>query len=183
MSIVELNKKTRNGDEALYIFTNLPRDKADALKNAHIYSKRWTIETAFQKLEKYLNSEINSLGYPKAALFGFCMALVAFNLYAVIMAAIQAAHPSKKIRDEVSDYYIAEEIATTSNGMNLVLEEEDWTPFVTCTRAEFCCLMLKLAGKIELRKFKKHKRGIKKPPPPKNKFIGKPHVSTARLLS
>jgi len=111
------------------------------------------------------------------------MALVAFNLYAIIMAAIQAAHPSKKIRDEVSDYYIAEESATTSNGMNLVLEEEDWASFVTCTRAEFCCLMLKLAGKIELRKFKKHKRGIKKPPPPKNKFIGKPHVSTARLLS
>jgi len=181
--VVELNKKTRNGDKELCIFTNLPRDKADALKIAHIYSKRWTIEIAFQKLEKYLNSEINSLGYPKAALFGFCMALVAFNLYAVIMAAMQAAHPDKQIRDEVSDYYIAEEIATTSNGMNLILEEEDWTPFVTCTRAEFCCLMLKLAGKIELRKFKKHKRGIKKPPPPKNKFIGKPHVSTARLLS
>jgi len=99
------------------------------------------------------------------------------------MAAMQAAHPDKQIRDEVSDYYIAEEIATTSNGMNLILEEEDWIPFVTCTRAEFCCLMLKLAGKIELRRFKKHKRGIKKPPLPKNKYKGKPHVSTARLLS
>jgi len=43
--------------------------------------------------------------------------------------------------------------------------------------------MLKLAGKIELRKFKKHKRGIKKPPLPKDKHKGKPHVSTARLLS
>jgi len=111
------------------------------------------------------------------------MALVAFNLYAVIMAAMQAAHPSKEIRDEVSDYYIAEEIATTSNGMNLVLEEENWTPFVTCNRAEFCCLILKLAGKIELSKFKKHKRGIKKPPLPKNEYKGKTHVSTARLLS
>jgi len=38
------------------------------------------------------------------------------------MTAMQAVHSSKKIRDEVSDYYIAEEIATTSNGMNLVLE-------------------------------------------------------------
>ena len=181
--VVELNKKTRNVDKELCILTNLPRDKADALKIADIYSKRWTIETAFQKLEKYLNSEINSLGYPKAALFGFCMALVAFNLYAVVMAAMRAAHPDKNIHDEVSDYYIAEEIATTCNGMNLILEEEDWTPFVLYTRAEFCCLLLELAGKIELRKFKKHKRGIKNPPLPKNKYQGKSHVSTARLLS
>ena len=110
------------------------------------------------------------------------MALVAFNLYAVVMAAMRAAHPDKNIHDEVSDYYIAEEIATTCNGMNLILEE-DWTPFVLCTRAEFCCLLLELAGKIELRKFKKHKRGIKNPPLPKNKYQGKSHVSTARLLS
>lgn len=70
-----------------------------------------------RQLEKYLNSEINTLGYPKAALFGFCIALVAFNLYAVVMAAIRATHPDKNINDEVSDYYIAEEISNTSAGM------------------------------------------------------------------
>lgn len=181
--IVELKNTTRNGDKELCILTNLPKDKADALTIAHIYNKRWTIETAFQKLEKYLNSEINSLGYPKAALFGFCMALVAFNLYAVVMAAMQAAHPDKDIHDEVSDYYIAEEIATTFNGMNLVLEKEDWAPFIICDNSEFSRLILELAGKIDLKKFKKHKRGVKKPPPPKDEYKGKPHVSTARLLS
>lgn len=180
--IIELNNPTRNDDKELCILTNLPKE-ADALMIAHIYSKRWTIETAFQKLEKYLNSEINSLGYPKAAIFGFCMALVAFNLYVVVMAAIQAAHPEKDIHDEVSDYYIAEEIATTSNGMNLILEDEDWKPFVICDIAEFSQLMLEIASNIELRKFKKHKRGIKKPPSPKNEHKGKPHVSTAKLLS
>jgi len=36
------------------------------------------------------------------------VALVAFNLYAVVMAAIRAAYPTKHINDEVSDYYIAE---------------------------------------------------------------------------
>jgi hypothetical protein len=30
--------------------------------------------------ELLLFSKINALGYPKAALFGFCMALVAFNI-------------------------------------------------------------------------------------------------------
>jgi len=54
---------------------------------ADIYRCRWKIETAFQKLEMYQKTEINTLAYPKAALFGFCIALVAFNIYAVVMAA------------------------------------------------------------------------------------------------
>ena len=62
-----------------------------------LYRTRWGIETAFQKLEKYLNSEIETLGYPQAALFGFCLGLVAFNLYAVVMAALRAAHPTQDI--------------------------------------------------------------------------------------
>ena len=181
--VVELKKATRNGDKELCLFTNIPKDKADALVIAYLYSKRWTIETAFQKLEKYLHSEINTLGYPKAALFGFCMALVAFNVYAVVMAAIQASYPEKNIHDEVSDYYVAEEIASVYNGMDLILEPQDWKAFVTGSISEVSTFLLYLASNIELKKFKKHKRGPKKTPPPKNKFKGQPHASTARLLS
>ena len=172
--VIELNEATRNGDTELCLFTNAPKDKADALLVAYIYSKRWTIETAFQKLEKYLHSEINTLGYPKAALFGFCMALVAFNVYAVVMAAIQAAYPEKPIHDEVSDYYVAEEIASIYNGMNLITEPRDWNDFIVGSISEVSALLLYLASNIELRKFKKHKRGPKKTPPPKNKFEGQP---------
>jgi hypothetical protein len=181
--IVELKKATRNGDMELCLFTNLPKDQANALIVASIYSQRWTIETAFQKLEKYLHSEINTLGYPKAALFGFCMALVAFNVYAVVMAAIQATYPDKNIHDEISDYYVAEEIASTYNGMNLIVEPEDWGNFITGSISEVSALLLYLASNIELRKFKKHKRGPKKMPLPKNKFKDQPHVSTAKLLA
>jgi hypothetical protein len=38
-----------------------------------------------QELEGPLHSEINILGYPKAALFGFCVALVAYNVLAVVL--------------------------------------------------------------------------------------------------
>ena len=41
-------------------FINLPKEDADAIKMVDIYQHRWGIETAFQKLEKYLNSEINT---------------------------------------------------------------------------------------------------------------------------
>ena len=64
--VVELNTPTRNGDKPLILLTNLPEETVDALTVAELYRARWGIETAFQKLESHLNSEINTLGYPKA---------------------------------------------------------------------------------------------------------------------
>jgi IS4 transposase len=77
--IVKLKENTRNGDDEIRILTNLEKNAADAVKIAEIYRERWGIETAFQRIEGHFNSEINTLGYPKAALFGFCLALVAFT--------------------------------------------------------------------------------------------------------
>jgi len=53
-----------------YQRTNLPKSKASALIIADIYRKRFQGENMFQELEAYLHYEINTLGYPKAALFG-----------------------------------------------------------------------------------------------------------------
>jgi IS4 transposase len=58
-----------------------------AKRVARLYRKRWTLETAFQHLEASFHSEINTLGYPKAALLGCYLALVAYNLLAVVLAA------------------------------------------------------------------------------------------------
>jgi len=79
---VKLDQATRDGDRVLYILTNVPLRKASAKRVARLYRKRWTLETAFQHLESHFHSEINTLGYPKAALFGFCLALVAYNMLA-----------------------------------------------------------------------------------------------------
>jgi len=181
--VIKLHKPTRNGDKELGLFSNLERDKAGGVRVAEIYRKRWTIEIAFQKIESYLHSEINSLGYPKAALFGFAMALVAFNLYAVVMSAIQAAHPDKNIQDEISDYYVADEISSAYHGMMLIVEDEEWSVFTSCSLSELGQALLKMAGNIQLKRFKKNKRGPKNPSPPKEKYKGQPHVSTARLIS
>ena len=50
----------------MFILTNLPK-KLNGKKVTNLYLKRWTIENAFQELAEHLNSEINTLGYPKAA--------------------------------------------------------------------------------------------------------------------
>ena len=179
---VKLTKKTRNNDSELYILTNLPEEIADALTIAEIYRKRWGIETAFQRLEAHFNSEINSLGYPKAALFGFCLALVAFNLYAIIMASLRVAYPEVNIKEEVSEYYIAEDISAVYEGMIIAVNDDEWNRFRHLSCAEMIVLLIYLAKQVNLKKFKKNKRGVKKEKPT-IKFDKKtPHVSTFKLL-
>ncbi len=180
---VKLQTPTRNGDTQLVLLTNLPATVADAVTIAALYRRRWGIETAFQKLEKHLNSEITTLGYPQAALFGFCLALVAFNLYAVVMAALRAAHPTQAIDQTVSQFYLAGEIATTMTGLAIAVPAHEWAPLTQATPGQFADQLLGLARRVDLHKLRKTTRGPKKPPTPRSKYQGHPHVSTARLLA
>ena len=181
--VIKLSKATRNGETTLNLLTNLPGDVADARVVAELYRQRWGIETAFQKLESHLHSEISTLSYPQAALFGFCLALVAFNLYAVVMAALRVAHPTHDIDAEVSEYYIAAEIATTFTGLEIAVSDADWEPFAHASPDKIGALLFDLAQRVDLRRLLKTPRGSKKPRPQRTKFKGKPHVSTAKLLA
>lgn len=74
----KLHEATRDGATLIHILTHVPRQVA-AQQVAARSRKRWTLETAFTHLEAYFHAAINTLGYPKAALCGFCLALVASN--------------------------------------------------------------------------------------------------------
>jgi Transposase DDE domain len=179
---IVLKKATRDGDKVLNLLTNLPKAAADARKVAELYRKRWTLETAFQELEAHLHSEINSLGYPKAALFGFCVALVAYNVLALVKAALRSVHGEEKIAHEVSGYYLAGHLGRTYDGMMIAVPEEEWTVFHSMSTATFTKTLHLLANQVNLAKFKKHKRGPKKPKAKPTHDPSQPHVSTAKLL-
>jgi len=136
----------------------------------------------FQQLEAYLQSEIATLGYPQAALFGFCVALVAYNVMAVVKAALRQEHGEEKIRDDVSAYYVAGEITRTHEGMQIAIEPHEWRVFQTMTQERFVATLVQLAHNVDLDKYKKHRRGPKRPTPARTSSKGN-HVATARLLA
>jgi Transposase DDE domain len=179
---VTLATPTRDGDSVLYLLTNLPPHKASAKRVARLYRKRWTLETAFQRLEAYFHSEINTLGYPKAALFGFCLALVAYNTLAVVMAALRGVHGEELIERDISLYYITNELAATYQGMMIAIPAPAWRIFGTMSSAEMVATLLMLAEKVHLRTFRKSPRGSKKPRRPHEGNLKRSHVSTAKLL-
>ena len=96
---VELSRATRGGDKTLLLLTDLSKSAATGKQVAELYRRRWTIETMFQQLEAHLHSEVNTLGYPAAALFAFCVALVAYNVLAVVKGALRGLHGEQTIHD------------------------------------------------------------------------------------
>jgi IS4 transposase len=176
---VELDGSTRDGDREIHILTNLPA-RITALRIAELYRKRWKIETAFQELAANFAGEIETLGYPRAALFAFCMALVTFNMLSVIRSVmnIRAAAGGT----EVSTYYLCDEVAHAYRGLDLVLNPTDWSKaYAGLTVTQLARELERIAAGIDMSRYRKHKRGPHKPPPKMNKKHRR-HVSTARIL-
>jgi IS4 transposase len=178
---IKLNEATRDGATLLYILTNLPQQMS-AQRAAELYRKRWTLETAFKHLEAYFHSEINTLGYPKAALFGFCLALVAYNLLAVVLAALRSVHGEETVDEEVSLYYIANEISMTYYGMMIAIPEREWDVFYAMRTADLATILMELARGVRLQAFRKSPRRPQKPRSQDKKPARQGHVSTAKLL-
>lgn len=178
-----LDKPTRDGDTEIHILTTLTPDEASAAVVAELYGRRWNIEHAFQELAEHLHAEVSTLGYPKAALFGFSVGFVAYNTMSVLGAALRSVHGSRKIEEEVSGYYIALELSKTYQGMMIAIAPEEWTVFADSTTAEIAALLRELAGNARLARYRKHGRGPKKPPPKRHSDKRRPHVSTAKLLA
>lgn len=179
---IHLDKPTRDGDRDVFVLTNLPK-KVNAKKIATLYRKRWKIETAFQELAQHLNSEINTLGYPKAALFAFCVALIAYNVMSVIQAALRSVHGADVIEQNVSGYYVADELSSVYQGMMIAIPEKHWQIFSRMSAREFAETLRTLASKVNLRRFKKHPRKPKKAQPKRTYDKRHPHVSTFRLIA
>ena len=118
-------------------------------------------------MEATLNGEINTLGYPKAALFAFSLALVSYNMMSVVKAALRAVHGAETVQEKVSTYYLADEITMTHRGMMIAIPEDEWTVFHDLTPPEMAVVLVDLASNVRLSLYPKQPRGPKKPKPVK----------------
>ena len=176
-----LDEPTRDGDTEIHILSNLQKNEATAMQIAELYRKRWTIEGRFYELAQTLNGEPNTLGYPKAALFAFCLALVASNAMALIRASVRQVH-GPEIVENLSRYYIATEVRETYVGMMVALPPSKWVRFQSLSAKELAGLLCEIASKVVPKRYRKAHRGPKNPPTPKDRYKNGGHVSTQRLI-
>lgn len=182
---VALDQPTESGDTHIRLWSSLPAT-VDAATIAQLYRKRWRIEGMFQRLESVLHSEISSLGHPKAALLGFAVAVLAYNILSLLQRAIEQAHKPELPALEVSTFHVAQHVKAGYEGMLIALPPEHWPQYTDeDPPAELAKRLLLLAKRIHPHQVATSKRGPKIP-----RSVGyvdgalaRAHISTARLLS
>lgn len=180
---LRLDHPTESGDTEIRILTNLSTEQATGSQVAETYGTRWTVEGAFQTLTDVLRCEVETLGYPRAALFGFATAVLAYNIYAVVRAALRAAHGTELIGEKLSDYHLLEDVAATYVGMDIAIPDECWDPYRSMPSRSFAESLKALAHRVDLSRYPKQRRGPKKPRPRRKSGRRNHHISTARVLA
>jgi hypothetical protein len=179
--VVKLAKPTEDGDWELAILTNLPKT-VSAVVVSEAYRKRWTIEGGFLDLTTTLDCEINTLCYPRAALFVFCVAVMAYNLQSAIKGVMRSEHGAEKVENDLSRYFVSGEIGQVYRGMMVALPAEEWA-FLRCmSLKDYAAFLKRLARNVDFERYPKAHRGPKKAKPKRHYDPDHPHVSVAKLL-
>ena len=152
--------------------------------SAEIGVSKTAVYDKLNRLEptEVFHCEIKTLGYPRAALFSFCMALVAYNLFSTLKGVLASVHGSD-CREELSYYYLGEELEATYQGMMIALAPENWSDLGTMSLSQFSSLLQDWGQSVNLKAFSSTKRKPKKKKLKPPYDPSHPHVSTARLLA
>lgn len=181
---LELDKKTRHGQETIHLITNLPVEDADPREVARLYADRWQVEHAFQEISTALEGEINTLAYPEAALLGFCLALISYNLLSTVKAGLRTAHGEQAAPENISGYYLAGEVTAIHDSLSVALDKSYWEDrFADLTPRELANELRDLAARTPICRYLKHRSRRRNRPKKRKHDKHTPHISTARVLA
>jgi hypothetical protein len=178
---VRLDEPTRDGDRVVRVLTNLDPARAPAVVVAETYRGRRGIEAAFQELEAAVRSEIDTLAYPKAAVFGFGMGLALCNLFQVVKAAL-AATPSAPEPEDLSGVVLGHEVGSYLGAL-LLLPLPPTCPRPGWTPRQVACWLQAVAGGADWSAYRKARRGPKKRKAFDRGYGRQGNTSTARVIA
>lgn len=185
--VLRLDRPTADGDTEVRLLTNLSAEQAAAGAVADAYRRRWRIEGSFLELTTSLRCEVDTLGYPKAALLGFALAVCACNALRVVTGALEQAEgppPDPPAgRWEASSYAVAVELRVAYDGLAVTVPARVWDVFAAWPAAELAAWLVGVARAADRGRYRKSRRGPKKPVERVKAGRQAAHRSTARLLA
>jgi hypothetical protein len=179
--VLRLDKPTREGETEIILISNLPKSVPAELC-CGAYRGRWEIEGHFQKLTDLLHCEIPTLGYPRAALFGFSMSVVAGNAVAVLKGSLRSVHGDEMVK-EISNHALVNDVAEVYPGMMIAAPPSAWSFLDGCSAGQVAGLLTSLAAKVPVERMLRSRRGPKKPRTTRKSSGNRiHHVATKKLL-
>lgn len=95
-------------------------------------------------------------------MFAFCLAVKAYNAVSLVRAALRS-----KLVEELSWYHMCSETARTWSGMETAIPAEEWGGLIDdLSDSSFAKLLRGIVRRMNISKYKKSRRGPKKPRPP-----------------
>ena len=184
---IALDVPTEGGEDTIRLWSNLPAE-IGAAQIAELYRKRWRVEGMFQRLESVFHSEIASLGHPppRAALLGFAVSLLAYDVLALLSRCVEQAHHQPSAPPlVVSLFHLAVLVTSGYAGLLIALPPEHWPSPSGATPSDLAQRLLQLAGRIDPKKIATSKRGpkIKQPKAYVEASTARAHVATARVIA
>ena len=180
---LQLDQASESGESVLWLWSNLP-GSISAEQIAALYRRRWSIEGMFGRLESVLHSEIATLGHPRAALLGFTVAVLAYNVLSLLKRFVEHAHRPQAPKLDVSTYHLAQHVRGAYEGLRIAVPPAHWPDSGSQDTDQVVQRLLALARRIIPRQVATSKRGPKIEKP-KGWVAGdkaRAHVSTARVL-
>jgi len=120
---------------------------------AEVYRKRWTIEGLFFEASAVLSCEIDTLCYPRAALFAFCLGLLACNAVALLKAALRAEHGEEAVSQRLSAYYLVLEVRQTYAGMMVAIPPGYWLAFERFDDTQMARVLREIARRVSIDRY------------------------------
>lgn len=183
-----LDVPTEDGETTIRLWSNLP-DEVSAGRIGELYRTRWRIEHLFGRLESVLHSEITSLGHPRAALLGFAVAVLAYNVLALLGRCVEQAHAPQQQPNKpplaVSTFHLALQIKGSYEGLMIAVPPEHWPSPQPANPVGLAERLLTLARRINPRQVATSKRKPKltKPRGYVDGKTARAHVASARVLA
>jgi hypothetical protein len=128
---------------------------------------------------------VRTLNYPGAALFALACAMTAFNVLAVLKAALRAAHSLEAEQGLSGYYYMAIEMGNATHSLDTTVDPEDWIAFRLASTAVMAAWLRMQAQRLNLARYRKSVRGLKthrqahsRPAP--TPFLGRPSAQATQ---
>jgi hypothetical protein len=100
----------------------------------------------------------------------------------VIRATMQSVH-GEEVADNLSIYYMSNEIAASYDGMSVVLDDDFWRDrYAEKTSRQIATELKRIAKNMRLKKYKKNKWKPKNKAKPEKNKTNRQHASTYKVL-
>jgi len=134
---------------------------------------------------------LRTLGHPRAALLGFAVAVLAYNVLALLLRCVDQAQKERVQQEkgpppEISAYHLAVQIRQGYEGLCIAMPPEHWACWGEADPAPLAERLLRLARRINPCQIATSKRRPKRGDKPKGYVAAalvRTHVATARVLA